>query len=427
MTNGFSGRGRQGQGRQVGPSRSNRKAFAGLALAAAVLAAIACGGAGRAGEGAGPARADASRSEISTGWFARRLSLGLWLDRPVPFRAFTLDAPPRLVLDFAGLDWSGFSAAQLQGDETRGRVRVGRIRDGWSRMVVDLPGPLALRSAEIRPLAGGARLEVRLARAGAADFAARSGAPPGAWPGAAPRPPAAVGAGEVTVAIDPGHGGIDPGALRAGVAEKDVVLAFAEALRDALVAAGFRTIMTREGDDFLPLDARVGAARAAGADLLLSIHTNASDAPGATGAIVFTRSERGSNPAAADRARQENAADSLAGLATVGAGDPVRAVLAEMARAETDVRSAGLADSLVAAMAREVGLARGYPRQSADFQVLRSPEMPSVLVELGFLSNPADRADLTSPAWRARAADAVRAGIEAWLEHDAALSARFRR
>ena len=398
-------------------SRSNRWHFA-VALVLAAVVAPGLGSAVLAGPETGAvARADAARSGVATAWFGRRLSFRLQLDRPVPFRVFTLDAPPRVVADFAGLDWSGFDPAAVAPG-----LRVGRIQPGWSRLVLALPAPLALRSAELVPDAGGARLEVRLARVSAADFARVSGAPPGVWPAGAPAraAPVARGNGAVTVAIDPGHGGIDPGAVRDGVLEKQVALAFARDLRDTLLAAGFRVALTRDGDDFVALDDRVAAARAAGADLLLSIHCNAVEDRAVSGAITFTRSERGSSPAALARARQENAADAVAGLAAIAPGDPVHAVLADIARNRTDARSARLAESLVAAFGPVVGLAPGYPRQAANFHVLRAPDLPSVLVELGFLSNPADRAAMTAPAWRRGAARAVRDGLEDWLATEAA-------
>ena len=202
------------------------------------------------------------------------------------------------------------------------------------------------------------------------------------------------------------------------------MLAFAEALRDQLVVDGFRVVMTREADDFVALDERVARARAAGADLLLSIHSNVVDDPSVAGAIAFTRSERGSSRAAAVRAAQENRADSLAGLAAVPRADPVRAVLGELARRGTDARSARLADALVAALRPATGVAAGAPRQSADFEVLGAPDLPSVLLEIGFLSNPAERADLGSRGWRARAAAAVGDGIEAWVAADPELAGR---
>jgi N-acetylmuramoyl-L-alanine amidase len=358
-------------------------------------------------------QANAARSALVAGWFGRSLALDLHLEAAVRFRVFTLDAPPRLVVDFEGLDWAGFEPGRLAPE---GRLRVGRIGPGWGRLVLDLEGPLALESAELVPDAPGMRLEVRLGRVAAERFAALSGAPPGVWPsGAAASAPEARGAGAVTVAIDPGHGGIDPGALRAGVSEKDVALAFAEALRDQLVVDGFRVVLTREGDDFVALDERVARARAAGADLFLSIHSNVVDDPGIAGAIAFTRSERGSSRAAAVRAAQENRAD---GLAAVPRADPVRAVLGDLARRGTDERSARLAEALVAALAGATGVAAGGPRQSADFDVLGAPDLPSVLLEIGFLSNPDERADLLSRGWRARAAAAVGDGIESWVAAD---------
>lgn len=370
--------------------------------------------------------ADAARSSLREGWFGRSLVVEIALDRPVPFRVFTLDDPPRLVLDFSGLDWVGFDPRDIRRDGGDAPVRVGRIGPGWSRLVVDLDGPQALETAEMRPDGAGVRLEVRLGVVGAEDFAAASGPPPGVWPSGGLPKPAVRGAWEVTVAIDPGHGGIDPGAVRDGAEEKGLVLDFGLALRDALASRGFRVLMTREGDDFIALGDRVAAARQAGADLFLSVHVNAETTPEVAGAIAFTRADRGSTERAAARARAENASDALAGLDAVEPGDPVRDVLAGMARIETDVRSAVLADALVAAL-RPVATVGNEARQAANFEVLRAPDMPSVLLELGFLSNPGDRQALQSPAWRAATAAALAAGVEDWLTRDAALAGKLRR
>lgn len=393
----------------------------GRLIAAALLAGLGAVPGARAGPEAAAIHAQATGSELALGWFGRSMTFDLALDRPVPFRVFTLDRPRRLVADLAGLDWTGFEPGAIAREGDVAPPTVGRIRAGWARLVLDLPGPLALESAELVPApGGGARLLVRLARVGEAEYAALSGAPPGVWPdGAAPPMPAAEGAGAVTVAIDPGHGGIDPGAVRDGVREKDTVLAFARALRERLLAEGFRVVLTRAGDDFVALPARVEAARAAGATVFLSIHCNVVEDPAVAGGIVFSRSERGSSPAADRRAREENASGLIAGLDAVPGGGAVRSVLAEIARTGTDARSARLADDLVAALGSSVGVAPANARQSADFEVLRAADMPSVLIELGFLSNTGDRADLLSPAWQARAAEAMAAGLAAWLRRDA--------
>lgn len=411
MTNGFSVRNR------LDP----RALLAIVALAAALLASAS----GRAAA-QDPARADAAASLLREGWFSRSLDFEVALDRPVPFRVFTLDAPPRLVLDFEDLDWSGFDPRDIRRDGGDPPIRVGRIGAGWSRLVLDLDAPLALETAEMQADGVGTRLGVALRRVGAEAFAAASGAPPGVWPSGGQPSPAVRGAGDVTVAIDPGHGGIDPGAVQGNVQEKSLVLDVGLALRDALIVRGFRVFMTREDDGFIALADRVDAARQAGADVFLSIHLNSEKTPEVAGAIAFTRADRGSSPRAAARAREENASDMLAGLEAVQPGDPVRDILVGMARAETDIRSAVLADALVAALG-PVATVWAEPRQSADFEVLRAPDMPSVLLELGFLSNPGDRAALLSAAWRADAADALAAGMEDWLARDADLASKLRR
>lgn len=366
--------------------------------------------------GRGEAVLDAGRSAIRPGWFDRSLALDLALSAPVPFRVFTLDASPRLVVDLAGVDLQGIDPASLPGAGA-GALRLGRIGPGWARIVLALPAPLAVETAELVPdEAGGQRLEVRLGRVAPDAFAAASGAPPGVWPsGASGRTaPGIAGRKGLLVALDPGHGGIDPGAVREGIAEKDMVLAFAETLRTSLLAAGYRVLLTRDTDDFVALDARTAEAGAAGADVLLSIHSNAVADPAVAGAIAFTLSERGSTSAAASRAAAENAADRVAGLDAPAPDGAVQAVLADLARIESGARSAALARALVARLAPVTGGTQGQPLQSANFRVLATARQPAILLEIGFLSNAGDRARMSDPAWRADAAAAITAALADW-------------
>ena len=167
----------------------------------------------------------------------------------------------------------------------------------------------------------------------------------------------------------------------------------------------------------MALDERVRRARAADADLLLSLHANAEADETVGGAIVFTRSERSSSALAAGRVALENAA----GLAAGDAGPPpeeVLIVLSDLARRNAERRSEEAAAALVEAIERDLGTAGTFPRQSGRFAVLAAPEMPSVLLELGFLSNMRDRQNLTSPGWRIRAAEAVTVAIDAWVVAD---------
>jgi N-acetylmuramoyl-L-alanine amidase len=359
------------------------------------------------------------------GIFGRNPLVRLQLEGAAPFRVFTLADPPRLVVDLEGVVAAGFAPDALEAARFVAAARAGPMRPGWSRLVIDLARPLALATAELR--AG--VLEIRLARVSAAAFDAASAAPPGVWPPAGPQAPSVLrGAGPITVAIDAGHGGPDPGATRAGLEEKDIVLAFARDLAASLTAAGgFRVVLTRDANIFLSLAERVARARAAGADALISIHTNAASGAEYGGAILFTRSETGSDGAASARALIENRADERGGVDPAGPQAPVLEALAGMARVETDARSRMLAGALAETMAPIVGPLAPFPLRSANFIVLGAAELPSVLLEIGFLSNDADRANMTDPLWRRRAADAVAAGLALWRDRDAALAARLRR
>ena len=224
----------------------------------------------------------------------------------------------------------------------------------------------------------------------------------------------------MVVVLDPGHGGIDPGAERDGLRESDLMLTFAFELREALRRAGFEVVLTREEDVFVSLDARVRVARAAGADVFLSLHADALPDGGAAGATVYTLAEEASDAASAALAERHDRADLLAGVDLTGQDDLIARVLMSVARTETTPRSERLADALVARITERTGRMHRRPHQWAGFSVLRAPDIPSVLVELGFMSNPRDLANLQDPAWRAGFAAAVVAALQDWAVADAA-------
>lgn len=208
--------------------------------------------------------------------------------------------------------------------------------------------------------------------------------------------------------IDPGHGGSDPGAVSAdGRREKDVTLTVALAIRDAVRRSGrVRVALTREDDRTLPLEARVPLARRMGAGLLLSIHADSAPSPQARGATLYTQSVAASDRAAARRAAAENAVAPL----VVRRPDAVAALLAELGQRDAVAESARFARLL----RREAGALRFHAsgRGYADFVVLRTGDIPAVLFELGYLSNPEDSRFMTSPAGRRAIAEAARRAIE---------------
>ena len=217
------------------------------------------------------------------------------------------------------------------------------------------------------------------------------------------------------IVIDPGHGGKDPGAQGGKVMEKTLVLAFARSLRDALRATGrFRVALTRTGDSFLTLRERVKFARSRHASLFISIHADKFRTRGARGAAIYTLSEQASDEETADLAKAENAADVINGVDLGAGSDEVKGILIDLTMRETKNNSVFVARSLASQM-RRVARLRTKPVRSADFRVLRDPDVPSVLVELGYVSNPADLANMQSARWRARTARAMVRAIRSYF------------
>ncbi len=371
------------------------------------------------------ARLDVTGSSISER--GGGVEIGFAISQPVPWRVRVMDGPPRLVLDMREVDWSGLSAVPLDSGAVVS-MRAGVLRPGWSRLVVALDGPYLVARAGMETGDGRARVDVRLEPATAAEFAAVAALPePAEWalPQVADVPRrVGVGSGPVVVVLDPGHGGIDPGAERDGQTEANLMLTFARELKELLVRDGrFLVVMTREEDDFVPLEARISIARAAGAQVFVSLHADALAEGEAVGATVYTLSDEASDEASQALAERHDRDDLLSGVDLTAQDDLVASVLMDMARTETQPRIDRLALALEGAI-KGAGLRmHRHPRQTAGFSVLKSPDIPSVLLELGFLSSERDLARLVDPAWRAKMAGAVRDGLASWADEDAAIAA----
>ncbi|MBY5971945.1 N-acetylmuramoyl-L-alanine amidase [Ferrimonas balearica] len=359
-----------------------------------------------------------------------RLELSLHLSQGVPYRIFTLEDPRRIVLDFREVDWRGVDPAVLLNSDLATAVRMGQFRPGWSRMVIDLAEPLALEEADLRLAedSGRARLTARFGPVAAEDFTRLSGYPetPG-WgrEGLVALPsqvPPKAPDGPMRILLDPGHGGIDPGAERAGVVEADLMLTFARELQEALVRSGAEVYLTREDDSFVSLEGRVAMAHALEADLFLSLHADALASGRALGTTVHTLARSASDEASRLLAERHDRADLLAGIDLSDSDDQVAGVLMDLARTQTQPRSEQLADAIVLALRSEGMPLNTRPRRAAGYSVLKAPDVPSVLIETGFLSSPRDRENLVDPAFRARLANAIRDGIQAWKIADDTLA-----
>ena len=350
------------------------------------------------------------------------------LTQGVPWRVFTLDAPRRLVVDMRAVSFDGVEAGVLDRSDQVDGLRMGVFRPGWSRIVIDLSVPLGLETAgmETDPETGAARIALRLAPTDAETYAAAAGEPEDAlWPrDPVPGPEVKTrqrGDRPLVVVLDPGHGGIDPGAQRDGYDEADLMLTFARELKEKLTLSGrYEVILTRNEDAFVPLQSRISIARAAGADVFLSLHADALAEGRATGSSVYTLSDRASDGAAALLAERHDRADLLAGVDLSDQDDQIAEVLMDLARTETMPRTDRLATKLIEGIRAAVGDLHKRARHHAGFSVLKAPEIPSALVELGFMSSPRDLKKLTDPAWRDRFAGGILAALDAWAAEDAA-------
>ena len=355
---------------------------------------------------------DPARTSVRDGW--RTLEVVLGFDRITPYRVFTLDDPRRLVVDIEGASFAALDADDMLSGERAAAVRFGPLRPGWSRMVIDLAEPLVIAEAGMVAADEGADLTIVLQRTSPESFAASAGAPPDpGWDvvtGFDPKVAAELAQSEeFVVVIDPGHGGIDPGANRGGIKEADLMLILAAELAIMLNAEkGLQAVMTREANVFVPLTARMSFARQVGADFFVSLHADALDQNEVRGASVYTLSADGGTQAAQRSVERHERGDLLAGVDLNATEDRVAAALMDLARAQTGPEGRRIADALVASLEARGVLLNTRPRREAQFSVLAAPDIPSVLVEAGFLSNAQDRAVLATPEGRARIARAIR-------------------
>lgn len=370
------------------------------------------------------ARLDAGASQISGN--EGTLDLELAISQSVPWRVRMVDAPPRLILDVREVDWRGVDRLALP--VSVAQIRAGVFRPGWSRLVVELAAPMRVSRSEMVTEGAGAKIRLQLQPTTPEDFAIEAARPvPAEW--AAPKAadiakPKVQGKGPVVIVLDPGHGGIDPGAEKDGQSEAKLMLTFARELKEALLRDGrFKVVLTRDDDVFVPLEARISIARAAGADVFLSLHADALAEGEAQGATVYTLAEDATDEAAQALAERHDRDDLLAGIDLSAQDDLVVTVLMDMARTETQPRTDRLAGHLVAGIKGADLRMHRHPHQEGGFSVLKSPEIPSALVEVGFLSSARDLKRLEDPKWRAQFSAALVAALSAWAVEDQALRA----
>ena len=379
------------------------------------------------------------------------------VSRPVGYRVFTLGDPYRVVVDLPEAGWQLPRKPLPSNKGVVQTIRYGLFKPGATRVVIDVKGPVSVAKAFALPASGSNshRLVIDMrpvsqevfrheAKAGMKIVAASKGAPgvkvvdpmplvsvdvqkprkpdtivPPVAPALALSPmnaPFPRKTGPRVVAIDPGHGGVDPGAIGAGgTYEKHITLAMARELKSRLEATGrYKVFMTRDRDVFVRLRDRVRMARNAKAELFVSLHADKMYNPNIRGLSVYTLSKTASDKEAALLAEKENKADLIAGIDLSTEAPEVTNILIDLAQRETMNQSSKLADHLVDALKREIRLLPNTHR-FAGFAVLKAPDMPSVLVELGFLSNPNEERLLRKKSYRDQLGGALTRGIDKYF------------
>ena len=372
------------------------------------------------------------------------------LSYPVSYSVYVLSNPYRVLIDLPevnfqfpdGLGSLGLVAA----------YRYGAIEAGRSRIVIETEGPALIERSFIVKAKRGkpARIVVDLVKTDELGFRkarAEEEAADGLQPVSLPSPAEAIAAsrpsvkpdhqvsatnhsapkppkrpdGRRVIVIDAGHGGIDPGAVGlGGVREKDVVLAFGLALRDRLARSRrYEVVMTRDSDRFVSLRDRVRVARDHQADLLVAIHADTLRGRSARGATIYTLSDKASDAEAEALAQKENRADIIAGIDLAAENEEVADILIDLAQRETKYHSLTFA-SKAAGQLKSVTLMTGRPLRSAGFVVLKAPDVPSILLELGYLTNKQDVRLLTSAKWRTDAASALARAIDVYFSPEVA-------
>ena len=372
-----------------------------------------------------------SVNQVRFGAHPDKIRLVLDLSEKADFRVFALANPYRMVIDLPDFEWRAGNASTTPSSGVTA-LRYGNLQPGISRIVFDMAKPVSVRGAFIIPAQKGQpnRLVVDFTHVSEEIFERNKDISHGtlvtsghilAAPQAMPshKPPTPPGAGyKPLIVIDAGHGGVDPGARGVNKAnEKNVTLALAKQLKSELEGTGrYRVALTRDKDIFIKLRERVSIARRQQADLFISIHADSIEKSNVSGVSVYTLSEKASDAQTAKLAAQENRADLIAGLDLSVEDEDVASILVDLAMRDTMNQSNFFANTLIDKLkARQVRLLDS-PHRSAGFAVLKAPDIPSVLVEAGFMSNKKESELLNTPAHRAKISQALSGAIDSYFE-----------
>ncbi len=363
----------------------------------------------------------------------RQVEIKLNLSQQVPYRVYVQSSPNRVLLEFGSVNFQGFSDTKLLSSKRVRKAETSVLPNGWSRLSLELAKPFAVTSAEMKRDANTEKAILSIWLGPVTEEEFKNLVSPYneeenyTVTAEAETKNGLSHAKRVRIVLDPGHGGEDPGALAGNLKESDLMLRLALEIKEALLRAEiFDVFLTRTDDRFVSLRDRVEFATEHQADLFISLHADAIDKGVAYGTTVYTLSEKASDELSETLAHEHDRASLLVGADLTGAEDTIADILIEMASTETLPRSEALAEGMIEELLFELGSVNAKPLRKAGFSVLKSPDIPSILVEVGFLSTQSDLDNLIDPIWRNKFVNGFRNALVKWVDKDTADAIRRR-
>lgn len=380
--------------------------------------------------------------DIRLGVHPHKTRLVLELSEATPYRVFSLSNPNRVIIDLPETQWTA-AEEKIKPVGLVTAYRVGKFEDGHTRFVLEVSQPTSAKNSFLLPPTEtyGPRLVVDLQPITLTEFIEQAGLATGDFDPDAPavgyQPiPEALAAVPVPqksprlhqnikpiIVVDAGHGGVDPGTIgKGGVYEKRITLAVAKRLKTALEKTGhYKVYLTRDTDTYIKLRERVNIARRLNADLFISLHVDAIAKPSISGASVYTLSENASDKEAAKLAERENRSDIIAGVDLSSEGDVVASILIDLAQRDTMNKSKQFASDVISNLGSQIKILDN-PSRSAGFAVLKAPDIPSILVEMGFLSSRQDEKKLQTAAHQTKIVTALMTAVDTFFAKNIAFA-----
>ena len=345
------------------------------------------------------------------------IEINLQLSQGVPYKIWMDRDPLSLIIDFNVLNFNGIDLEKINQSKNIKSIEIKELDTEWSRLSFHLADYWAIENTEmsISPQDNSASLSIFLKSISGGIFSLTD------------KPNKDFSSNKIStienndfvVVLDPGHGGRDPGAEAGGYRESSLMLELAEAVKESLIRnTDFKVVLTRTEDKFLSLEDRITIASQSDANLFISLHADAVIEGEASGTTVYLLSDKATDKMSAQLASRHDRSEILRGVDLSGLDSQVASVLLDMARQETKPRSEAVASFILKVFKEKITELSSQPLRYAAFSVLKSPDIPSILIEAGFMSTSSDLQNLTTKKWRREFADSLTEAISRWHVRD---------